>query len=217
MRSAEHRLLLIICVPLLSPVGPSATCTDVFLSYCNDMSYAQTMFPNILGHKTWEETESGAEYLLISVAESLLGGACNPDIRMLGCSVLAPRCEGSVVQKPCRSTCEEVHRRCSHAFEGIEMAWPYFLDCDRFFSGDQETCYDPLEGLRGERRLLQGSGLPCVNRTRAGGAERRRSPHLLSTPSMCLTHHFSSRDSNSCQMSGGGVIIPTFTFISYCS
>ena len=52
------------------------------------MSYTQTMYPNILGHKTREDAEAGAEYLLMSVVESLLGGECNPEIRMLGCSVL---------------------------------------------------------------------------------------------------------------------------------
>ncbi|XP_054457178.1 carboxypeptidase Z-like [Anoplopoma fimbria] len=130
-------------------------CTDVFLSYCDDMAYTQTMFPNLLGHKTREDAEAGAEYLLMSVVESLLGGECNPEIRMLGCSVLAPRCEKQKVLRPCRTTCETVRKRCSHAFEGIEMAWPYFLDCDRFFVSDEEGCYDPLEGLRGGEQDLE--------------------------------------------------------------
>lgn len=123
----------------------------MLLSYCDDMSYTQTMFPNILGHKTREEAEAGAEYLLLSVVESLLGGECNPEIRMLGCSVLVPRCEREVVLKPCRTTCEAMRKKCSHAFDRIEMAWPYFLDCDRFFVSEEEGCYDPLEGLQGEK------------------------------------------------------------------
>ncbi|XP_076017621.1 carboxypeptidase Z-like [Genypterus blacodes] len=123
-------------------------CTDVLLSYCEDMSYTKTMFPNLVGHKTREEAEAGNEYLLISVIESLLGGECNPDIRMLGCSVLVPRCEKKTAMKPCRSTCEAVRTRCAHAFDGIDMAWPYFLDCDRFFVSEEEGCYDPLEGLK---------------------------------------------------------------------
>lgn len=131
----------------------SAKCTDVLLSYCDDMPYTQTMFPNTLGHKTREEAEAGAEYLLLSVVESLLRGECNPEIRMLGCSVLAPRCEKDKVLKPCRTTCEAVQTKCSRAFEAIEMAWPYLLDCDRFFVGDQEECYDPLEGLKGENKV----------------------------------------------------------------
>ncbi|XP_039677987.1 carboxypeptidase Z-like isoform X2 [Perca fluviatilis] len=134
-----------LCKP---KVEEKPKCTDVLLSYCDDMAYTQTMFPNILGHKNREDAEAGAEYLLMSVVESLLGGECNPEIRMLGCSVLAPRCEKEKVLKPCRTTCETVHKRCSHSFEAIEMAWPYFLDCDRFFVSDQEGCYDPLEGLR---------------------------------------------------------------------
>ncbi|KAM6909005.1 carboxypeptidase Z-like [Xenentodon cancila] len=125
------------------------------------MAYSQTMFPNIIGHKSREEAEAGAEYLLISVVESLLGGECNPDIRMLGCSVLAPRCEKEKVLKPCRSTCEAVHKKCSAAFDGIQMAWPYFLDCDRFFVGEQEGCYDPLEGLQEQEvEGLKGTEVP---------------------------------------------------------
>lgn len=137
-----------LCKPI---VEEKPKCTDVLLSYCDDMAYAQTMFPNLLGHKTREDAEAGAEYLLMSVVESLLGGECNPEIRMLGCSVLAPRCEKEKVLKPCRSTCEAVRKQCSHVFDGIEMAWPYFLDCDRFFVSDEEGCYDPLEGLRVEQ------------------------------------------------------------------
>lgn len=137
------------CRPIVVEDKPK--CADVLLSYCDDMSYTQTMFPNLLGHKTRQDAESGAEYLLVSVVEALLGGECNPDIRMLGCSVLAPRCDSGRVLKPCRSTCEGVRRRCGHAFDQIRMAWPYFLDCDRFFVSDEEGCYNPLEGLRGQQ------------------------------------------------------------------
>lgn len=131
-------------------LSTSAKCTDVVLSYCDDMPYTQTMYPSILGHKSREEAEVAPEYLLLSVMESLLGGECNPELRMLGCSVLAPRCEKDKVLRPCRYTCEAAMERCGHAFDAIRMAWPYFLDCDRFFTSDEEGCYDPLEGLRGE-------------------------------------------------------------------
>ncbi|KAM9335778.1 carboxypeptidase Z-like [Symphorus nematophorus] len=156
-------LVLVSCAPrrcdpgirgLCKPtVEEKPKCTDVLLSYCDDMPYTQTMFPNILGHKTREDAEVGAEYLLLSVIESLLKGECNPEIRMLGCSVLAPRCEKAKVLKPCRTTCEEVRKKCSHGFEDIEMAWPYFLDCDRFFVSEEEGCYDPLEGLRDDQAV----------------------------------------------------------------
>lgn len=123
------------------------------LGYCNDMDYTSTMFPNILGHRSRLEAESGAEYLLLSVVHGLLNGECSPDIRLLGCSVLAPRCQGDRMSKPCRSSCEAVRKGCGHAFEGIAMAWPYFLDCDRFFASDQEGCHDPLAGLRARQDL----------------------------------------------------------------
>ncbi|KAK1796996.1 hypothetical protein P4O66_008394 [Electrophorus voltai] len=119
------------------------------LAYCDDMPYTKTTYPNILGQRNREEVEQSTEYLLLSVMNSLLGGECTPDMRMLACSVVAPHCEGHRIVKPCRSTCEAVHKACAHAFEGIAMAWPYFLDCDRFFVSEEEGCYNPLEGLRG--------------------------------------------------------------------
>uniref|UniRef100_A0AAZ3QP75 Peptidase M14 domain-containing protein n=1 Tax=Oncorhynchus tshawytscha TaxID=74940 RepID=A0AAZ3QP75_ONCTS len=33
------------------------------------------------------------------------------------------------------------------------MAWPYFLDCDRFFAGEQEGCHDPLAPLRARHEV----------------------------------------------------------------
>ncbi|CAJ1086168.1 carboxypeptidase Z-like [Xyrichtys novacula] len=156
-----HSLVLVSAAPqrcdprvrgLCKPtVEEKPKCTDVLLSYCHDMPYTQTMFPNTLGHKTLQDAEAGAEYLLMSVVESLLGGECNPEIRMLGCSVLTPRCEKAKVMKPCRASCEMVRKKCSHAFEAIEMAWPYFLDCDRFFVSEEEGCYDPLEDLAAQQ------------------------------------------------------------------
>ncbi|KAG7267671.1 hypothetical protein CRUP_024463 [Coryphaenoides rupestris] len=98
------------------------------------MDYTTTIFPNILGHRTQPDAEAGAEYLLLTVIHGLLNGECSPDIRLVGCSVLAPRCHRDRVAKPCRSACEELRRNCGHAFESIDMAWPYFLDCDRFFA-----------------------------------------------------------------------------------
>lgn len=96
------------------------------------------------------EAESRAEYLLLSVIHGLLNGECSPEIRLVGCSVLASPCRDDKMVKPCRSTCEALRKDCTHAFEAIEMAWPYFLDCDRFFASDQEGCFDPLAGLKGK-------------------------------------------------------------------
>uniref|UniRef100_A0A8C7YIX7 Carboxypeptidase Z n=1 Tax=Oryzias sinensis TaxID=183150 RepID=A0A8C7YIX7_9TELE len=127
-----------------------AACTELNLGYCNDLDYSRTIFPNILGHQSRVEAESGAEYLLLSVIHGLLNGECSPEIRLVGCSVLASPCRDDKMIKPCRRTCEALRKDCSHAFEAIEMAWPYFLDCDRFFASDQEGCFDPLAGLKGK-------------------------------------------------------------------
>lgn len=141
LTQAKYKMLLVF--------AGLAKCTDVVLAYCDDMPYTKTVYPNILEHRTRVDVETSTEYLLLSVVHSLLNGECTPDIRMLGCSLIAPRCENHKILKPCRSSCESVHKRCTHAFESIDMAWPYFLDCDRFFVSEEEGCYDPLEGLRG--------------------------------------------------------------------
>lgn len=98
--------------------------------------------------------ESSAEYLLLSVIHGLLSGECSPEIRLVGCSVLASPCQDDKMIKPCRSTCDALRRDCAHAFEAIEMAWPYFLDCDRFFASNEEGCVDPLVGLKGKGLAL---------------------------------------------------------------
>ncbi|KAG9342508.1 hypothetical protein JZ751_016511 [Albula glossodonta] len=140
--------------------GEDPKCMELALGYCDDMPYDMTIFPNILDHRSRQEAEMGPEYLLLSVVHSLLKGECTPDIRMLGCSVLAPRCEDNVLMRPCRSTCESVRKGCAHAFEGIDMAWPYFLDCDRFFVSDEEGCYDPLAALRERQEVALASFSP---------------------------------------------------------
>ncbi|XP_022542255.2 carboxypeptidase Z isoform X2 [Astyanax mexicanus] len=135
------------------PVENNPQCTEMVLGYCQDVPYQRTMFPNIVGQQTRHEVEMSAEYLLLSVIHGLLNGECSPDLRILGCSILAPRCRGNTVMKPCRSSCEIIKRNCAHAFEAINMAWPYFLDCDRFFVGDEEGCYDPLSALRARQEV----------------------------------------------------------------
>ncbi|KAF4789291.1 carboxypeptidase Z-like protein [Turdus rufiventris] len=125
-----------------------AKCVDIALSSCTDVAYTQMVYPNFLDQKSREVIEYSSEYLLISVLHNLLQGECNPDLRLLGCSVLAPQCEKDKAIKPCRHVCENLKKNCLPAFDAIDMAWPYFLDCDRFFAGEEEGCFDPLAKLR---------------------------------------------------------------------
>ncbi|KAH0616323.1 hypothetical protein JD844_027352 [Phrynosoma platyrhinos] len=84
----------------------------------------------------------------MSVLHNLLQGECNPDLRLLSCSIMAPKCEEGKIIKPCRNVCEALRKNCLPAFDAIDMAWPYFLDCDRFFVDEVEGCFDPLAKLR---------------------------------------------------------------------
>ncbi|KAB0404188.1 hypothetical protein E2I00_003889, partial [Balaenoptera physalus] len=126
------------------------TCVDLQLQTCSDASYNQTTFPTLLEHRSRAAVESSSEYILLSVLHHLLEGQCNPDLRLLGCAVLVPRCEGGRARRPCRHVCEALRDACQPAFDAIDMAWPYFLDCGRYFVGQEEGCYNPLEKLRVE-------------------------------------------------------------------
>lgn len=132
------------------PPPPPATCEDLQLRTCSDAAYNRTAFPTALEHRSREAVESSSEYILLSVLHHLLEGQCNPDLRLLGCAVVAPRCEGGRVHRPCQHVCEALREACQPAFDAIDMAWPYFLDCGRYFGSEEEGCYDPLEKLRGK-------------------------------------------------------------------
>uniref|UniRef100_A0A8C4L460 Carboxypeptidase Z n=1 Tax=Equus asinus TaxID=9793 RepID=A0A8C4L460_EQUAS len=140
----------------------TATCVDLQLRTCSDAAYNRTAFPTLLEHRSREAVESSSEYILLSVLHHLLEGQCNPDLRLLGCAVLAPRCEGGRVRRPCRRVCEALREACLPAFDAIDMAWPYFLDCGHYFTSEEDGCYDPLEALRGglDAEEVPPSGLP---------------------------------------------------------
>ncbi|XP_044912618.1 carboxypeptidase Z isoform X2 [Felis catus] len=140
----------------------SATCVDPQLRTCSDVAYNHTAFPTLLGLRSREAVESSSEYILLSVLHHLLEGQCNPDLRLLGCAVLAPRCGGGRVHRPCRHVCEDLREACQPAFDAIDMAWPYFLDCGSYFASVEEGCHDPLEKLRGglDAEEALPSGLP---------------------------------------------------------
>ncbi|XP_063780273.1 carboxypeptidase Z [Pseudophryne corroboree] len=144
----------------VDPAAAKGTCSDNSLGYCDDLPYSKIMFPNALNHQSRGDTEFSAEYILLSVIDNLLQGECNPDIRLVGCSILAPRCEKNKIIKPCRKVCDALKKTCLPAFDAIDMAWPYFLDCDRFFAGEEEGCHDPLEKLRVNVEITAEDQLP---------------------------------------------------------
>ncbi|XP_037684807.1 carboxypeptidase Z isoform X2 [Choloepus didactylus] len=158
------------CEPARDPAGgcrrpraaDSAKCVALQLSTCSDASYNHTVFPTPLDLRSREAVESSSEYILLGILHQLLQGQCSPDLRLLGCAVLAPRCEGGRVLRPCQHICQGLREACWPAFDAIDMAWPYFLDCRRYFANKEEGCYNPLEKLHGDREAEDAvpSGLP---------------------------------------------------------
>ncbi|XP_060044527.1 carboxypeptidase Z isoform X2 [Erinaceus europaeus] len=146
------------CEPGQDPVA----CEDLRLQTCADAPYGQTAFPTPLGHRSRRALEDSVEYVLLGVLPQLLGGQCDPDLRLLGCAVLAPPCEAGRRLRPCRHVCQALRATCRPALDAIGMAWPYFLDCGDHFAAAAEGCFDPLERLRGdlEEDEPPPSGLP---------------------------------------------------------
>lgn len=160
---------------------------DLQLRTCSDATYNRTAFPTLLEHRSREAVESSSEYILLSVLHHLLEGQCNPDLRLLGCAVLAPRCEGGRVRRPCRRMCEALREACLPAFDAIDMAWPYFLDCGHYFASEEDGCYDPLEALRG--RGLWGPGGRTGQPSQSGMGPQPRPPEEASSAGAQLGMH----------------------------
>ncbi|XP_062901077.1 carboxypeptidase Z [Mobula hypostoma] len=170
-----HALLVTIvrCAPRCEPVDQAlgrcqtqpvetAQCINNHLSYCTVASYSKIMFPNLIGQASRLEAEMSSEYVLISVLDNLMNGECTLDLKLLGCSIIAPRCENNMILKPCRYSCEALKRDCEHTFKMIEMAWPYFMDCDRFFVSEEEGCYDPVGRYTEESMIDEPDVLPIL-------------------------------------------------------
>ncbi|XP_069782252.1 carboxypeptidase Z isoform X1 [Narcine bancroftii] len=167
-----HVLLVTVvhCAPRCEPVDQAlgrcrtqdvkkAQCMNNYLSYCTGVSYSKIIFPNLIDQASRTEAEISPEYVLISVMDNLLQGECTFDLKLLGCSIIAPRCENNIILKPCRHSCEALKRDCQHAFEAIKMAWPYFMDCDRYFVSEEEGCYDPI-GKYTDASLIEEPDVP---------------------------------------------------------
>ncbi|NWH96941.1 CBPZ Carboxypeptidase, partial [Tichodroma muraria] len=131
-----------------------AKCVDIALSSCTDVAYTQMVYPNFLDQKSREVIEYSSEYLLISVLHNLLQGECNPDLRLLGCSVLAPQCEKDKVIKPCR-----------HVYSSEQDIWMHLdkpcFDCSFIFH-NSSTYKDNLKKREVDAEEDLPSDLPAT-------------------------------------------------------
>ncbi|XP_042874601.1 uncharacterized protein LOC122254814 [Penaeus japonicus] len=120
--------------------GPGHKCESLSVPLCKDMSYNQTIFPNLLRHSSQEEATLEMERF-----SPLIQAKCSTHLELFLCSVYAPVC--TVLEKPlppCRSLCLATKRECAVTIRRLELSLSEIFECERLPSeglcvGDIET------------------------------------------------------------------------------
>ena len=126
---------------LAHPLGSSVShgrCEAITIPLCKNISYNQTIMPNLLDHTTQED--AGHE-LQVHEFYSLVELKCSPDLQSFLCSVYTPVCTvlGGPIP-PCRSLCLSARSGCESIIKNFGFRWPESLECSRF----------PEAGVKGE-------------------------------------------------------------------
>ncbi|XP_015237311.1 PREDICTED: uncharacterized protein LOC107088946 [Cyprinodon variegatus] len=115
--------------------APTGTCQPITVSICEDVSYSNTVLPNILGHKSQEEAK-----LAIQQFVPLIKVECSPHLKPFLCSVFTPQCVSGRAQPPCRTLCEQARSGCGRLMNSLGSPWPEALKCESFTT---ESCEEP--------------------------------------------------------------------------
>lgn len=117
-----------------SPVTPTvpATCQQITVPLCQDMSYTETVMPNIVGQTTQEDAglEIHQFYPLVKVE-------CSPQLKPFLCSIYVPACVSGKPRPPCRTLCEQARSGCGSLMSKFGFPWPEALKCEAFTT---ESC-----------------------------------------------------------------------------
>lgn len=116
---------------------PPRRCAPLEISYCSNLKYNVTTYPNMLGHRNAKEVQED----VISFRE-LVDAECYRLAYEFVCQVLQPSCKKGAVEDeivlPCRSFCRDFMAGCGSRllakFKGL-------LDCSRFPEfGENSSC-----------------------------------------------------------------------------
>ncbi|XP_045511378.1 frizzled-7-B [Colias croceus] len=115
-------------------------CEPITISFCQQIRYNQTIFPNLLDHTKQED--AGSE--VYSLFTPFLKSNCSPDLKSFLCSVYAPVC--TILDTPippCRHLCETVQMDCNVSMTRYGFLWPEHLNCSRFpvVTDDNFICF----------------------------------------------------------------------------
>lgn len=106
---------------------PPATCQAISVPLCRDLSYKETVMPNILGHNT--QDQAGLE---IHQFFPLVKVGCSPHLKPFLCSVYVPECVSGKALSPCRTICELAKSGCEGLMNKFGFQWPESLNCEAY-------------------------------------------------------------------------------------
>ncbi|KAK2845074.1 hypothetical protein Q5P01_011733 [Channa striata] len=148
-------------------------CEPITIPMCQDLSYNQTVSPNLLGHSSQREAVTKMSFF-----NSMAQAVCTVDIRLFLCRVYAPECVAGEVQRPCRSFCEKAKRGCETLMSNFGVSWPDELQCNLF---PENECRSE------ERRTEMLKAEDVVAKLAAGGYSVRGKSLSLKTARLLLT------------------------------
>ncbi|CAL1612261.1 unnamed protein product [Knipowitschia caucasica] len=153
-------------------VGSSGgICQPITVPMCQDLSYSQTLVPNLLGHSSQREAA-----VQMSFFNSMVQTFCRVDIRLFLCLAYAPKCVRGEVQRPCRSFCQKAKDSCGN-MEHLNMNWPRELECHNF----------PTKNCITEDGDTEASAKQILTRLNAGGFSVYGNSVSLRTAYLLLT------------------------------
>ena len=103
-------------------------CEPIQVPLCKNISYNQTIMPNLLNHQTQED--AGLE---VHQFFPLVKVQCSKELRFFLCTMYVPVC--TVLAKPippCRSLCNQARSGCETLMQKFGFKWPDSLDCEKF-------------------------------------------------------------------------------------
>uniref|UniRef100_A0A914EFK6 Secreted frizzled-related protein 1 n=1 Tax=Acrobeloides nanus TaxID=290746 RepID=A0A914EFK6_9BILA len=150
MRSVDANYLAESWAMFTSDRPAQPKCMDIPQNFtlCKDIQYRSMRLPNLLDHDTMEEAIHQSD-----AWNSLLRLHCHPDTKLFLCSLFAPVCLSTPLDKPiypCQSLCHAVQKGCEGRMQQYGFPWPEILRCDKF-PQDNDLCINVVSSAENSK------------------------------------------------------------------
>ncbi|KAG7503210.1 frizzled-7-A-like [Solea senegalensis] len=109
-------------------ISNHGVCQSISIPLCTDITYNETIMPNLLGHTNQEDAGLDLQQFY-----PLLKTQCSADLKFFLCTVYVPVCTVlETVIPPCRSICKWSWQGCKAEIAKLGFQWPERLRCDAF-------------------------------------------------------------------------------------